>query len=281
MAPVTNSAGRPVAADLADRCRALSVPHLAEALPRLAERARAEGWTHEEFLAACLELEIAARRSGAGETRIRKARLPARKTLEEYDVHRGFQKPEVIARLGALDFVEAKRNVVFLGPPGSGKTHLAIGICIRACEAGYRVAFATVAEWVDRLALARSQGRLHEEVRRLGRYPLLVLDEVGYVCFDPDAASLLFHLVSSRYERGSVVVTSNKAFSRWPEVFGNATIATGMKDRLLHHADVVCLERGETVRDRAEVPFDDNPLAPEGAFDCRPPGEGRSDRARI
>src|ERR671910_1393462 len=174
--------------DVAYLCRALKAPSLASSFERLAERARAENWTHEEFLAACLEREVAARQSNGGELRIRAARFPARKTLEDFDFdHQRSLKRDVIAHLGALDFVEAKENVVFLGPPGTGKTHLATGISIRACQAGHRVAFATAAEWVDRLAAAHAAGRLHDELRRLGRYPLLVIDEVGYIPFEAAA----------------------------------------------------------------------------------------------
>src|SRR5579864_803247 len=154
--------------DLAYLCRTLKAPNLAGAVSRLAERARADGWTHEEFLAACLEREVAARQSNGGEIRIRAARFPARKTLEDFDFdHQRSLKREVIAHLGALDFVEGKENVVFLGPPGTGKTHLAIGLSMRACQAGHRVLFATAAEWVDRLAEAHNTGRLHQELTRL------------------------------------------------------------------------------------------------------------------
>src|SRR5580700_3475811 len=156
------------AADLAYLCRALKAPSLAQSIERLAERARAEGWSHEDFLAACLEREVAARQANGGEIRVRAARFPARKTLEEFDFdYQRSLKRDVIAHLGALDFVEAKDNVVFLGPPGTGKTHLATGLGIRACQAGHRVAFATAAEWVSRLGEAHAQNRLHDELRRL------------------------------------------------------------------------------------------------------------------
>ena len=132
--------------------------------------------------------------------------------------------------------------MVFLGPPGTGKTHLAIGLAIRACQAGHRVLFATAAEWVARLADAHHAGRLQAELIRLGRYPLLVIDEVGYIPFEPEAANLFFQLVSARYERASLIVTSNKPFGRWGEVFGDDVVAAAMIDRLVHHAEVIALK---------------------------------------
>ena len=136
-AKATTSAapGRDVTSELAYLTRVLKAPTLRDAVARLAERARAENWSHEEFLAACLQREVAARESHGGEGRIRAARFPARKSLEEFDFdHQRSLKRDVIAHLGTLDFVAAKENVVFLGPPGTGKTHLAIGLAIRACQ---------------------------------------------------------------------------------------------------------------------------------------------------
>ena len=250
------------AADLAFLCRALKAPSLAASVGRLGERARAEGWSHEEFLAACLEREVAARQDHGGEARIRAARFPARKTIEDFDF--SFQrsaKREVVTHLATLDFVAARDNVVFLGPPGTGKTHLAIGLGIRACQAGHRVAFATAAEWVSRLADAHGAGRLQGELTRLGRIPLLIVDEVGYIPFEAEAANLFFQLVSARYERASVIVTSNKPFGRWGEVFGDPVVAAAMIDRLVHHAEVVSL-KGDSYRlrdrDLGRVPAEDS-----------------------
>jgi DNA replication protein DnaC len=239
---------RDLTAELVFLTRALKAPTLRTSVARLAERARAEGWSHEEFLAACLQREVAAREAHGGEGRIRAARFPARKSLEEFDFdHARGLKRETIAHLGTLDFVVARDNVVFLGPPGTGKTHLAIGLGIRACQAGHRVLFATAAGWVARLADAHAAGRLQPELLRLGRYPLLVIDEVGYIPFEAEAANLFFQLVSARYERASLIVTSNKPFGRWGEVFGDDIVAAAMIDRLVHHAEVVAL-KGDSYR---------------------------------
>src|ERR1700745_223398 len=151
----TSAASRDLASEVAFLTRALKAPTLRESVARLAERARAESWSHEEYLIACLQREVSARESHGGEGRIRAARFPARKSLEEFDFdHARGLKRETIAHLGTLDFATAKDNVVFLGPPGTGKTHLAIGLAIRACQAGHRVLFATAAEWVARVAEA-------------------------------------------------------------------------------------------------------------------------------
>jgi DNA replication protein DnaC len=248
MAATRTKPARDLTAELVFLTRALKAPTLRQSVARLAERARAEGWTHEEFLAACLQREVAAREAHGGEGRVRAARFPARKSLEEFDFdHARGLKREVIAHLGTLDFVAARENVVFLGPPGTGKTHLAIGLGIRACQAGHRVAFATAAQWVARLADAHAAGRLQPELVRLGRSPLLVVDEVGYIPFEAEAANLFFQLVSARYERASLIVTSNKPFGRWGEVFGDDVVAAAMIDRLVHHAEVISL-KGDSYR---------------------------------
>jgi DNA replication protein DnaC len=234
--------------ELSHLFRALKAPAAARALPKLADRARSEEWSYEQFAAVLLKTEIDSRDSHGGQARIKAARFPQHKTLEEFDFsfQRSLKKQDVL-HLGQLGFLHGRENVVLLGPPGTGKTHLAIALGIRACLAGQRVAFKTATEWVAFLAHAQRQGRLDDELDRLQRLPLLVVDEVGYIPFDPQAANLMFMLVSRRYERASLIVTSNKPFSGWGEIFGDEVTATAMIDRLVHHAQILSL-KGDSYR---------------------------------
>jgi DNA replication protein DnaC len=204
---------------------------LRQALPWPLERAHADGWSYAEFLAAFLEREVTARAAHGGELRVEVAKFPARKSLEKFDFsHASGIKRDQVAHLGTLDFITAKENVIFLDPPDTGKTHLARGSAIKACHAGHRVEFATAADRVTRLANAHHGGRFPDEIKRLSRIPLLVIDEIGHPSFEPEATNLSFRLASARYERASLIVTSTKSLSRWGEVFGDDTIAAAIID---------------------------------------------------
>ena len=234
-----------------------------ERLEHTAERARDEQWPYEQFLETLLEAEVFARDASGARTRVRARRLPRAEDTGRLRLGRpAVGGAAALLHLAQLTWIEERANVCFLGPPGTGKTHLAIALGLKACQQGYRVAFATAQEWVSRLEAAQDRNQLEAELRRLERYHLLVVDEVGYLPLERQAANLLFALVSRRYERGSIAITSNRGFEQWGEILGDAMVAAALIDRLVHHATMITLkgksyrlrERGTAIVPAAQAP---------------------------
>ena len=206
----------------------------------LAAQATRERQPPAEYLAQLVHLEVTGRRERRIQRRLQEARFPMLKTLDafQFDAQPELDRDAILQLCGGA-FVTEAANVVLVGGVGTGKTHLAIALGMACCQHDYRVRFLTAAELTTLLVEAQQQGRLARKLDQLARFDVVILDELGYVPFDKAGADLLFGFISRRYERGSLVVTTNLPFARWSEVFLDATAAAAVIDRIVHHATVL------------------------------------------
>ena len=221
----------------------------------LAKQAALKHWSHVGYLDRLAEGEAALRRDRSIQRRIRLARFPVIKTLEQFR----WTWPKTINRLQVqnlfrLQFIQNKSNVIFLGGVGLGKTHLASALGYQACLQGNSVLFATAIDVINTLSAAQASGRLKQELKKYTRPSLFILDELGYLPIDKLGADLLFQVISLRYEQGTLIITSNRAFKDWSEIFNNdSTLTSAILDRLLHHAETVVIE-GKSYRMKDRIP---------------------------
>jgi DNA replication protein DnaC len=226
----------------------LKMEHLAGQVETVCEQASKRDLSLKEFLTEALQVEWRGRHQRGVESRLQQARFPWVKTVEQFDF--SFQPSidrKVIRELAGTGFVDRAENVVFLGPPGVGKTHLAIGLGVKAVEAGYRVLYMTVEQLMSRLVRAHGENRLERQLQQFVYPKVLILDEMGYLPMNRQEASLFFRLLSRRYERASLIITSNKSFVDWGEIFNDQVLATAILDRLLHHSTTLNI-KGESYR---------------------------------
>ena len=234
----------------------LKLHYMREQYDKTAQQASRKKWSHIDYLSNLIAGEAASRWDRSIQRRITMARFPVIKTLEQFcwSWPKTINRP-AIQHLFHLNFISNKENVIFVGTVGLGKSHLATAIGYQACLKGHSVLFTTAIDVINTMSAAQSAGNLKNELKKYLRPELLVLDELGYLPIDKTGADLLFQVISHRYERGSIIVTSNRAFKHWPEIFNNdSTLTSALLDRLLHHSETILIE-GDSYRmkDRIET----------------------------
>src|SRR5689334_6172700 len=233
---------------LQQHCHRLRLYQVEQELTARLEQAAKRELSYADFLDELLALEVGSKTAKHHQMRITMARFPFHKTLESFDFK--FQPSidvKLLRELAGGRYMDSGDNVLFLGPPGVGKTHLAVALGIKACEQGVRTLFISATALITILGRAFAEGRLEERLKILTQPQLLIIDEIGYLPIDRQGANLFFQLVSRRYERGSIILTSNQSLGAWGEVFRDAIIASAILDRLLHHSITVNI-KGESFR---------------------------------
>jgi DNA replication protein DnaC len=240
---------------LDEHLRYLKLPFIREHYQTLAAQAAEKQLPHIDYLEKLADGEAGLRRDRAIQRRIRQGRFPVIKTLDQFN----WSWPKRLNRLQVknlfrLQFIPDKANVILLGGVGLGKSHLAVALGYQACLEGHSVLFATAIDVINTLSAAQAAGRLKAELKKYTRPAVLILDELGFLPIDKAGADLLFQVISQRYEQGALVITSNRAFKDWPEIFNNdSTLTSAILDRLLHHAETVIIE-GKSFRMKDSLP---------------------------
>ncbi len=225
---------------LAHHLKKLKLPTFLSEYDKIARLCAQDGVDHPRYLLRLAELELIERERRMVERRIRAARFPATKSLDSFDFKAiPTLNKMLVIELARCDYVERRENIIALGPSGTGKTHIALGLGLAACQRGMTVGFATAAGLVNQLIEARDERRLLRLQSGLGKLKLLIVDELGYVPLSPVGAELLFEVFSQRYERGSTIVTSNLPFEEWTSVFGSERLTGALLDRLTHHVHIL------------------------------------------
>ena len=230
--------------ELTNQLILLKLPYIRDNYEAVAQIAARKQWTHVHYLSELIKQESGLRQDRIISRRIRMARFPVVKTLDQFNWSWPKKINEAqIRNLFRLTFIEDKSNVVFIGGVGLGKTHLASALGYQACLKGHTVLFASAIDTINNLIAAQNGGALKSELKKYLRPSLLILDELGYLPIDKTGADLLFQIISQRYERGAIIITTNRVFKDWPEIFNNdSTLTSALLDRLLHHTEAVVIE---------------------------------------
>ena len=225
---------------LAHHLKALKLPTFLREHDKVARRCVAEDASHARFLLRLAELELIDRERRMVERRIKAARFPAVKTLESFNFPvLPSLKKTLVLELARSEYIERRENIIALGNSGTGKTHIALGLGLAACQKGLSVGFTTAAALVHELMEARDEKRLLRLQKQLSAYKLLIIDELGFVPLSKTGAELLFEMISQRYERGATLITSNLPFEEWTETFGSERLTGALLDRLTHHVSIL------------------------------------------